>query len=234
MDNINILSQVLTKNKKIHIKIIGDSMLPTLHPGQKVLVEETDNYAVGDIVAYFLGKKLIVHRIYDLNSNFFIAKGDNKLTLDPCTSVQNILGVVNIPSLKKYKKGPYKYKATIINNSNLLFSYKDSNYTNNIDGEKIKVGIFLHSVYTDIYDQLSTMTIPQNVSGLEFHIIADKCIENYINTFDLSIGVGRTIDFNLQDDRCKEAYILGQIDLLRQRIDKYIGGYRYGRNTWLD
>lgn len=78
----------------LHFKIIigvGESMLPTLGNPQILLCQYTNDYEVGDIVAYKLDGMRIVHRIvdkieYNLTDDYqvtvYYMKGDNNPTND--------------------------------------------------------------------------------------------------------------------------------------------------------
>ncbi len=68
------------------------SMLPSLHPGDLVVVAGTKSPKVGDIVIYsadcpLLPKEDVIHRVIEINETHLITKGDNNLTNpkpDPC------------------------------------------------------------------------------------------------------------------------------------------------------
>jgi len=68
------------------------SMLPSLHPGDLVVVLGVGSPKVGDIVVYSadcpaLPKGDVIHRVIEVNETHLITKGDNDLTNpmpDPC------------------------------------------------------------------------------------------------------------------------------------------------------
>jgi signal peptidase I len=57
----------------------GSSMLPTLEPGGLVVLRESDDYAVGDVVGYrdpFLDS-VVLHRIIRIEGDRYVFQGDN-------------------------------------------------------------------------------------------------------------------------------------------------------------
>ena len=68
-------------------RVSGHSMMPTLKPGQEILVSNLPYLffkpKVGDIIAFSLARrdlanKLIVKRIKEVGENKFLVQGDNK------------------------------------------------------------------------------------------------------------------------------------------------------------
>lgn len=66
--------------------IVSSSMKPTLEIGDIVFIVETRDYKVGDIIAFNVKDKVIVHRIvsYDTSNNY-VTKGDANREVDPWT-----------------------------------------------------------------------------------------------------------------------------------------------------
>ncbi len=101
-----MFKESLKKNKKIYtnIKIVGDSMLPTMHNGEIYEVEhrDIDKIGIGDIIVYNIwGDHLTVHRVVEIskdNNHFlFKTKGDNNKVLDNYQLTENqILGVIKL------------------------------------------------------------------------------------------------------------------------------------------
>ncbi|MBI4895522.1 MAG: signal peptidase I [Candidatus Aenigmarchaeota archaeon] len=60
--------------------VVSESMEPTLHIGDMVIVQVEKTYNVGDIVVYMRGNIPIIHRIIEKNSEGYIIKGDNNKT----------------------------------------------------------------------------------------------------------------------------------------------------------
>ncbi len=63
--------------------VVSESMEPTLHVGDMVIIQKSDTYNVGDIVVYMYGSKPIIHRIIEIKNGDYIIKGDNNPASDP-------------------------------------------------------------------------------------------------------------------------------------------------------
>lgn len=74
--------------------VLSGSMEPTFSRGTLLLVKETDEFQVGDIVVYQSGNELIVHRITALNGKQVTTQGDANNVADPVFSEEEIKGVV--------------------------------------------------------------------------------------------------------------------------------------------
>lgn len=63
------------------IIVRGKSMLPTLSEGDCVIIEKREAYEVGDIIVFEYPqekiKRLLIHRIIDINNGVYLCKGDN-------------------------------------------------------------------------------------------------------------------------------------------------------------
>jgi len=64
------------------VSVVSESMLPTLHVGDLVIVAKGD-YKVGDIVVYMRGNMPIIHRIIEIKNGEYVIKGDNNAVADP-------------------------------------------------------------------------------------------------------------------------------------------------------
>jgi len=91
-----------------NIAVSGNSMLPTFHSGDFLIVKKEDSYAVGDIVVYSIpaddvgAGRRVVHRIVGGESSGFEMKGDNNAAIDPWRPTQSqIVGQVwfRVPGL---------------------------------------------------------------------------------------------------------------------------------------
>jgi signal peptidase I len=72
-----------------YIIVSGNSMEPTLHPGDLVLVRTSSSYRVGDVVAFRIPEgqagagALVIHRIVGRSAREgFVLQGDNKSSPD--------------------------------------------------------------------------------------------------------------------------------------------------------
>jgi phage repressor protein C with HTH and peptisase S24 domain len=83
-------------------------MMPTLRPGQTVIVMMSRSFRVGDIVVAFVNRKEVIKRITDMKNGTLYLEGDNK---DHSTDSRNygwvqdrhIIGKVIFPRLSKSK-----------------------------------------------------------------------------------------------------------------------------------
>ncbi|MFH1459657.1 MAG: nucleotidyltransferase family protein [Candidatus Omnitrophota bacterium] len=95
-NKINIYNEQLEKNKKLEIKMIGNSMLPFLKNGQVVLIKpaQITDVKTGDIVLTCFENRLLCHRVFKKNKYSFRTKADAFLKLDPIMTKANLMGKV--------------------------------------------------------------------------------------------------------------------------------------------
>jgi signal peptidase len=87
-----VLAPAQFGGQSAYVMVAGASMEPTLHRGDLVVVRETQNYEVGDVVTYrhpTIGP--IIHRIIDRSGERFIFKGDNNEWIDSYEPVEDEL-----------------------------------------------------------------------------------------------------------------------------------------------
>ncbi|WP_288006970.1 signal peptidase I [Thermofilum sp.] len=73
------------------------SMEPVLHVGDIVIVTGQENYTPGDIVLYYSGQDIIVHRIIKTQGYNYTVKGDANPVPDPIHPTNDIiLGKVEV------------------------------------------------------------------------------------------------------------------------------------------
>lgn len=97
---IAMLKETLEVKGQITLTVYGNSMLPTLHNNQAVIIRKTSNIKIGDIIAYYFFDenevKIIIHRVIFLRRTYVLTKGDNNNFIDPIKiSFNNIFGVVS-------------------------------------------------------------------------------------------------------------------------------------------
>ena len=63
--------------------ILSGSMEPQLQVGDLVIVKETENVQVGDIISYRQGNSVVTHRVCQINETGYITKGDANNAYDP-------------------------------------------------------------------------------------------------------------------------------------------------------
>lgn len=67
-----------------YVVVVGQSMEPTLHSGDLVVIRRQDEYAVGDIVSIETPIGPVMHRIVGGNGDEgFVSQGDNNEITDP-------------------------------------------------------------------------------------------------------------------------------------------------------
>ncbi len=68
------------------IVVRGNSMLPALSEGDGVIIMKKEFYEVGDIIVFEYPqeriKRLLIHRIIDINGPVYICKGDNSMRIE--------------------------------------------------------------------------------------------------------------------------------------------------------
>lgn len=94
-----------------YVTVTGNSMSPTFHSGDTVMLARHSNYEVGQIIAYRsqqLGGTVVIHRIIDLAPDGrYVTKGDNNGFIDsyhPASA--DILGVqvLRLPNTASWSK----------------------------------------------------------------------------------------------------------------------------------
>lgn len=66
-----------------YVVVAGESMQPSLHPGDLVVAREADSYGVGDVVVFSAPEGRVVHRIVGGSAHDgFVVQGDNKANAD--------------------------------------------------------------------------------------------------------------------------------------------------------
>ncbi len=74
--------------------VLSGSMEPALSVNDLILVHQTQDYQVGDIVVYQSGQSLISHRIVQMDEETAVTQGDANNTSDDPIRVSDIKGVV--------------------------------------------------------------------------------------------------------------------------------------------
>ena len=73
-----------------YVMVSGQSMEPTLHGGDLAIVRKQHTYVSGDIIAFRVGKGIVIHRIVGESAEGgFATQGDNKHDADPWRPTQN-------------------------------------------------------------------------------------------------------------------------------------------------
>jgi len=96
-----IAFEIFNKNKPIKIfnhyvfYIMSGSMEPELKVGDYIIVKNTDEYDVGDIITYQLNESYITHRVIQINDDEVITKGDANDLEDQPIKKSQILGKIS-------------------------------------------------------------------------------------------------------------------------------------------
>ena len=94
---LSVANSLRGSHRSIESTVRGGSMGETLPPGTRIRIElEQDaRYMPGDVVAFFVGTTLVVHRIVaDIGKRRVITRGDATYAPDPPVAFSNILGRV--------------------------------------------------------------------------------------------------------------------------------------------
>jgi len=75
-------------------RIAGTSMLPTLRPGDVVMLKHCDTVEPGEVVAFSLGRRVLVHRVLRVRKGRIVCRGDNRTTADPEIPPGGLIGRV--------------------------------------------------------------------------------------------------------------------------------------------
>ncbi len=93
--SLNILSIYNISVFKMRIFKIGSgSMEPYLKVNSLIVVKESDDYKVGDVITYNDEIGYVTHRIIDIKDNEIIAKGDANNTQDDPITKDKVVGKV--------------------------------------------------------------------------------------------------------------------------------------------
>jgi signal peptidase I len=94
-----LASEVLRSSGKLRLRVTGWSMLPTVWPGDTLLVERasSDEVSEGDIVLYGRDRRLVVHRVVRKVSpgSGILTRGDAMPRPDPLVSGNDVLGRIS-------------------------------------------------------------------------------------------------------------------------------------------
>lgn len=79
--------------------VMSGSMQPALDVEDNIIVKQSDDYKIGDIITYKSTKSYVTHRIVKIDGNKIITKGDANTDEDPAFDKKNILGKVVFKSV---------------------------------------------------------------------------------------------------------------------------------------
>ncbi len=120
--DISSMLKQFVREKKLPIKISGESMQPLIRSGEKVIIVSANALKPGDIICAKGSCGIMVHRIIRrLKNQRFLVKGDNNFIGDPILSNKDVIGkVIAIRSGKiRINTMPWRFANRMI----ALFSY---------------------------------------------------------------------------------------------------------------
>lgn len=94
----SLAAEVLEKNGTVRVRVSGQSMLPTLWPGDVLTIQskELADAELGDLVLYDRDGRFFVHRLISKSrgNDSFVTRGDCMVESDPPVSTGSFLGTV--------------------------------------------------------------------------------------------------------------------------------------------
>lgn len=99
--------------------VLSGSMEPELSVGDLILVRESNDFKVNDVVVYQSGSSLVVHRVLELDENSVVTQGDANNVADDPVDISAVKGIVffSIPgvgNVVNFLKTPVGILLTII------------------------------------------------------------------------------------------------------------------------
>lgn len=106
---LSLIQQGLRTRGAVTVPVTGDSMLPTLQPGARVVLTavDVDRLRIGDVIAFQLAGKLVLHRIHARDGEHLITAGDNLSLYDPPVAVGDVVGLAaDVPAFTHRAANP--------------------------------------------------------------------------------------------------------------------------------
>jgi signal peptidase I len=94
---LELAAMLLRSGGGIRVRAFGTSMLPTIWPGDILLIQSTfpDELAPGDVVLVKGEKSILIHRLVKSNGPDWITRGDAMTHNDPAVAPADVLGRVS-------------------------------------------------------------------------------------------------------------------------------------------
>jgi SOS-response transcriptional repressor LexA len=90
-----LAAEVLRSSGRLRLKVTGWSMLPSVFPGDLLLVEQSDTNEPGDIVLFHRDRRLVAHRMIHRSEKAGVTtRGDAMAYPDPPVRREEMLGKV--------------------------------------------------------------------------------------------------------------------------------------------
>jgi len=86
-------------NREVTVRFGGNSMRPTIAPGEEVLLRCTDDVRAGDVIVYIYLDQVVVHRLIARGKRWLLTRGDAHTLPDPpIEDPSAVVGkIVNVP-----------------------------------------------------------------------------------------------------------------------------------------
>jgi hypothetical protein len=92
---IQLSGDSLRSGNSVRLKVFGMSMLPSVWPGDVLLIESDNKARAGDIVLCQTERGLTVHRLVaSSGGGYIVTRGDGMNQADPCGEESQLLGRV--------------------------------------------------------------------------------------------------------------------------------------------
>lgn len=89
------LQSALAERGLAYSRIVGESMRPSLHAGDLVLLKPCETVRPGDIVTFALGERLVTHRVLSTHASTITCRGDGRRAADPPVSPEAVIAKVS-------------------------------------------------------------------------------------------------------------------------------------------
>ena len=137
--------------------VLSGSMEPELSVGDLILVRETDQIEVNDIVVYQSGSSLVVHRVMDIQENMVTTQGDANNVADEPIDLSLVKGEVffylpAVGTFVNFLKAPIGIILTIVLAIALVEIPRRSEMKKN-DDERQKLIDEINELKKEIYDK---------------------------------------------------------------------------------
>jgi len=91
-----LAAEILRSSGTLHLRVTGWSMLPTVWPGDTLIVERVDSAELmeGEIILFSRERRLVAHRVVRNQGSAMVTRGDSMTTADSPVQKNEFLGRV--------------------------------------------------------------------------------------------------------------------------------------------
>lgn len=92
----NLVADVARSFGRVHLKVTGSSMLPSVWPGDILTVNQCNaaDVILGRVVLCYRNQELVAHRLVGKRDNLLVTRGDSLLRDDPPFQNDELVGEV--------------------------------------------------------------------------------------------------------------------------------------------